>query len=335
LVVSSQPADGVHALVEDLTKLAMGAQMSRLEPIIGHLRRPIEVAVIGRTGVGRATVAAALRERGVLVGPDDAAADVRVLVCAEALKPEEHALAATGPPTLIVLNKADLTGSRSVGALRTAKLRAAEVQALTGTPTVAMVGLLAVTTTLDGSLVDALRTLVTTPADLSSVDAFVRGDHPVGSETRALLLEQLDRFGTAHAVVALAGGTDPADLPALLQRLSNVDDALTRLEAVSAQVRYRRLRAALAEMRALAMQLDDERLFGLLNRDATVLTTMAAAVDVVEADGMRVDPGDHPDAHLRRAVHWRRYGCGPVDELHRSCSADITRGSLRLLHACR
>ena len=291
--------------------------------------------MIGRPGVGRATVTTALRERGVVVVPDEAAADVRVLVCVEALKPEEQALAATGPPTLIVLNKADLTGTRSGGALRTAGSRAAAVQARTGTPTVAIVGLLAVTTALDGVLVDALRTLVTTAADLSSVDAFVRGDHPVGSDTRALLLERLDRFGIAHAVVALARGADPTDLPALLQRLSNVDGVLTRLEAVSAPVRYRRLRAALAEIRALAMQVGDERLFGLLNRDATVLATMGAAVDVVEADGMRVDPGDDPDAHLRRAVHWRRYGRGPVGELHRSCSVDITRGSLRLLDACR
>ena len=60
---------------------------------------------------------------------------------------------------------------------------------------------------------------------------------------------------------------------------------------------------------------------------------MAAAVDVVQAHGLVVDPGTQPDAHLRRARHWRNYGRGPVDALHRSCSADIVRGSLRLLDA--
>jgi hypothetical protein len=58
---------------------------------------------------------------------------------------------------------------------------------------------------------------------------------------------------------------------------------------------------------------------------------MAAAVDVVEAAGLSVDRGDDPSSHLRRAAHWRRYSRGPVDALHRSCGADIARGSLRLL----
>lgn len=334
-VMSSQPAVGPLALAEDLTEFAATASMPRLLPIIAGLRRPVGIAVLGRAGVGRGTVAAALRERGAAVVSDAAAADVRVLVCVEALKPEELTLVATGPPTLIVLNKADLTGSRSGGALRTAHLRAADVQARTGMPTVAMVGLLAATTPLADALVAALHTLVTTPADLSSVDAFSRCDHPVDRDTRARLLDRLDRFGVAHAVVALARGADPAELPTLLQGLSNVDGVLTRLDAVAAPVRYRRLRAALAEMRSLAVQFSDERLFRLLNCDATVLATMAAACAVVEADGLRVDPGDHPGAHLRRAVQWRGYGRGPVAELHRSCGADITRGSLRLLDASR
>ena len=45
--------------------------------------------------------------------------------------------------------------------------------------------------------------------------------------------------------------------------------------------------------------------------------------------------GDDPAAHLRRAVHWRRYARGPVNALHRSCGADIARGSLRLLAGAR
>jgi hypothetical protein len=88
-------------------------------------------------------------------------------------------------------------------------------------------------------------------------------------------------------------------------------------------------------MHSLAVELDDEGLFGLLNSEAAVLASMAAAVDVVESDGIRVNPGDHPAAHHRRAMQWRRYGGGPVNALHRSCSADITRGSLRLLDGRR
>jgi hypothetical protein len=324
-------ADVATTFSEHLTRFAETAPMPQLSPIIARLTRRVGVAVVGRAGVGRDTVAAALRDHGVTVTPDTAAADIQVLVIAEALKPEERAMAATDRPTLIVLNKADLTGSRSGGALPNAHRTAADVQRRTGTPTVAMVGLLGKTTALDDDLVDALRTLVHTAADLRSVDAFTSGDHPVGSEIRTRLLERLDRFGIAHAVLALARGADPATLPTLLQRLSNVDAVLARLDAASAPVRYRRLRAALAEMHSLAVQLDDQALLGLLNSDAAVLATMTAAVDVVEADGIRVDPGDDPDAHRRRAAQWRRYSRGPVDALHRRCGADITRGSLRLL----
>ena len=327
----SQSADGAAAFADLLAEFAETAQMSELAPIIGRLRRPVSVAVVGRPGVGRHTVAAALRNRGVAVAAPSDASDVQVLVIAEALKPEERARATSGGPTLIVVNKADLTGSRSGGALPNAHRRAAELQTSTGIPTVAMVGLLATMTELDGDLVDGLRTLVGAPADLGSVDRFRRGEHPVGGDVRARLLERLDRFGIAHAVLALARGADPAALPVLLQRLSNVDAVLARLTAVAAPVRYRRLRSALAEIHALAIQLGDKGLSGLLHSDAAVLATMSAAVDVVEADGLRVDTGDHPEAHVRRAVHWRRYGRGPVDALHRSCSVDITRGSLRLL----
>jgi hypothetical protein len=55
----------------------------------------------------------------------------------------------------------------------------------------------------------------------------------------------------------------------------------------------------------------------------------------VKAAGLSVDPDDEPSAHLRRARHWQRYSRGPVNELHRSCGADICRGSLRLLRRAK
>ena len=100
-------------------------------------------------------------------------------------------------------------------------------------------------------------------------------------------------------------------------------------------MRYRRVRAAIAELHALATRSGDQELAGFLATDDTVLAVMAAAVEVVEADGMHVDRGDDRQAHRRRAVYWRRYGSGPVGALHCSCAADICRGSLRLLGRCR
>ena len=177
----------------------------------------------------------------------------------------------------------------------------------------------------------ALRRFVTEPPNLSSVDAFVDDPHPVGRDLRARLLARLDRFGIAHAVLALADGCDAARLGAHLAQIGNLDELVGALDAVAAPVRYRRVCETLAELRSLAIQLNDGALSELLADDVTVLAAMDAAVAVVEAAGLFVERGDTAPAHLERAVHWRRYGRGPVNALHRRCSADIVRGSLRLL----
>jgi hypothetical protein len=322
-----------------------------LTPIIRRIAAPLRVAVRGRDGVGRGTVAAALAAAGVTVTPEVAAADVQVVVIAETLKPEDRAMLRADPPTLMVLNKADLTGFVGGGPLALAHRRAADYRALTGVPTVPMVALLA-TADLDGELISALHTLVRQPADMTSTDAFVQSEHPLSQEVRRRLLGTLDRFGTAHALLAIGdrareeqdrqGAREerdrqgaPAALPALLRRLSQVDRVVAQLDATGAPVRYRRVRVAMAELQALATQSGDERLTEFLSTDETVLAVMSAAVDVVETDGVVVDRGDDAASHLRRAVHWRRYSHGPVDALHRSCGADICRGSLRLLGQVR
>ena len=189
-----------------------------MAPLVAMMRRPLRVAVDGRRGVGRRTVEAALRSRGVCVVSPETVADVRVLVIAEALKPEDEATAGVArQPTLIVLTKADVIGSAPGGPLAMAKRRAAEIIAATGTPVVAMIGLLATVADLDDELLGALRTLVAVPAELGSVDAFVRADHPLSREVRVRLLDRLDRFGIAHAVLALTDGAGPAAVVGRLQ----------------------------------------------------------------------------------------------------------------------
>ena len=240
--------------------------------------------------MGRRTIEAALRRRGVQVVP--AASDVRVLVVAEALKPED----VRDDATVVVQTKADLTDA---------------------TCGIRVVGLLAVLDRLTDDEVDALRVLIRHPADMTSVDAFVSGPHPLGRDVRQHLLERLDRFGIAHAVLALADGADPAAVAARLTALSNIDAVLAAVRAASAPVRYRRI----VESRCSSEVLDD----------AAVLDRMSAAVDVVQAAGVAVDRGDRPQDHRRRALHWARYARGPVTDLHRACAADIVRGSLLLL----
>jgi hypothetical protein len=302
-----------------------------MTPIIRRLDAPFRVAVHGRDGVGRGTVASALAAAGVDVTDDASTADADVLVIAEAPKPEDWAaLAAATKPTLTVLNKADLVGFGPGGPMAVAQRRAAQYQTLTGVPTVPLVALLA-TAALDDEMVTALGVLATEPADLTSPDAFLEGDHRLPRAIRARLLQTLDRFGIAHVVLALGRGDEAASLPALLRRLSGIERVVAQLAATAAEVRYRRVRSAVAELRALAAQSGDARLVDFLAGDDTVIAMMAAAVDVVEAAGVMVDRDDAAEAHLRRAVRWRRYGTGPVNALHRSCAADISRGSLRLL----
>jgi hypothetical protein len=300
-----------------------------------RITAPLRVAVLGRDGVGRGTVAAALTASGVAVAPDAAAADVHVLVIAETLKPEDRALLAVADkPIVTVLNKADLTGLGDGGPLARAHRRAAYCRALTGVPTVPMVALLA-TANLDDELMSALRVLVTEPADLTATDAFASGRHSLPPGLRRRLLATFDRFGIASAVLALSEGADDATVSTTLRRASQVDRVIEHIDGAGAPARYDRLQSAIAELRFLAVQSDDQRLAEFLSTDQAVLGMMAAAVEVVKAAGVEVDGGDDAAAHLRRAVHWRRYSRGPVSALHRSCGADIARGSLRLLGRVR
>ncbi|WP_286137429.1 hypothetical protein [Mycobacterium sp. IS-3022] len=319
--------------VDTLLQFAEESRDPRLPPIIRRLTAPTRVAVHGRDGVGCATVAAASTAAGVPVS-SDGAADVEVVVIAEALKPEDQVLTSRNRPAVVVLNKADLTGFGADGPVALAHRRAAHIRALTGLPTTPMIALLA-GAELTGDLVGALQTLLTHPADLTSTDAFVDAPHPLSREVRERLLGALDRFGIAHAVLALDRGATAESLTGHLRRLSQVDRVVEHIHAAGAPLRYRRLRAGVGQLRAVATQSEDSRLAEMLVNDDTILAVMTAAVDVVEAAGLTVDRGDDPTAHLRRAVRWRRYGSGPVDALHRACAADISRGSMRLLGRSR
>ncbi len=279
--------------------------------------------------MGRSTVATALTRAGVAVVDDVTTADVDVVVVAEALKPEDRAMLGPSRPTLVVLNKADLAGFGAGGPIAIAGRRAAQWRARTGMPTVPFVALLAAAT-LDDELVAALRLLTTEPADLTSTDGFLATDHPLSRAVRARLLDTLDLFGIAHGILALRQGADADALPAVLRRLSQVDRVVAQLAVTGAEVRYRRVRSALVQLGTLAAR-DRPALAGLLRGDDAVIAVMAAAVDVVRAEGLTVDSDDHPSAHLHRARRWHRYSRGPVNDLHRSCGADICRGSLRLL----
>jgi hypothetical protein len=295
----------------------------RCTAIARRLATPLRVAVSGRRGVGRRTVAHALAQAGNLRGTialtTSSTADVDLYVLADAVKPEDRAaISGARRPLLAVLNKADLiatteSGRHPHGPTATARTRCVRLSAPAGTSIEPVVGILAVDR-VDDDLWSALRTLAVA--------------HPVDAELRRRLMDTLDEFGVAQATAAIRRGATRADVVALLRSLSCIDEVVDKIEALGAPVRYQRVLDAVAELETLAVT--DRRIHEFLSRDDTVVARMMAAVDVVEAAGIDVDRGDTAAAHLRRAVHWQRYRRGPVAAIHRACGADIVRGSLRL-----
>jgi hypothetical protein len=321
---------GYQIFLDELERFATEGAASRCTAIANRLAAPLRVAVSGRRGVGRNTVAHALARAGdsqgtitVTTSPE---ADVEVYVLAEVVKPEDRAaITAAGRPVLTVLNKADLIattqpGRHPDGPTSAARTRCAQLSARTGLLIEPSVGLLAVA---------ALDDLVDDPiwAALQAL-ASPRGEWPVAVELRRRLLDTLDVFGVEQALAAVRRGATRDQTRAALRRLSCIDDVVDKIQSVGAQVRYQRVLDAVAELQTLAVT--DRRVGEFLSRDDTVVARMAAAVDVVEAAGINVDHCDSAAAYLHRAVGWQRYSRGPVAGLHRTCGADIVRGSLRL-----
>lgn len=321
---------GHQIFVDELQRFAADKADSRCAGIAHRLATPLQVAVSGRCGVGRDTVAHALARaadlRGTITVTTSPEADVQVHVVVEVVKPEDRAaITEAGRPVLTVLNKADLIaptqpGRHPDGPTSAARTRCAQLFARTGLPIEPLVGLLAVAgldDVVDDAMWAALRRLAGPPREQA-----------VAAELHRRLVDTLDVFGIEQALVAIRRGATRDQTRAIWRRLSCIDDVVGKIESVGAQVRYRRLLDAVAELQTLAVT--DRRVGEFLSSDDTVIARMAAAVDVVEAAGINVDRCDSPAAYLRRAVGWQRYSRGPVAGLHRACGTDIVRGSLRL-----
>ena len=121
------------------------------------------------------------------------------------------------------------------------------------------------------------------------------------TDVRLRLLDTLDLFGTALGIAAVRQGRTPAQVRALLRRMSGVDAVLDKISVVGAEVRYQRVLDAVAELEALAVSQDQtgESISGFLSRDDTVVARMAAAVDVAEAAGL--EPGRRRSRRSGRA----------------------------------
>jgi len=322
---------GAHIFLEELARFAAGTADLRVKAIFERSAAPLQVAVHGRDGVGRATVARAL---GLVPGIEVSSAnpaDVVVYVTAEVIKPEDSdALRGCRAPVVVVLNKADLCGFAAAGPIAAAQARCARLSELVAGPVRPMIGSLAVAG-LDDATWSALRSLAAHPDGAACLDGgydgFSAARLPVPAQTRMRLLEALDLFGIALGVAAVRRGGSRAQVRALLRQASGVDAVVAAVRGAGAQARYRRVLRAVAELEALAVSVPGIGAF--LSCDDTVVARMADAGDVLESSGRELGPV----APLQRAVRWQQYSRGPVSDLHRACGADIARGSLRLWSA--
>jgi hypothetical protein len=311
---------GNQAFVGELARYAAGAADWRLTAIAQRAAAPLRVAVRGRRGVGRSLVTCALNYAGN-------EPDLVVYVIAEVVKPEDsravQALVAARCPVLAVLNKADVAGFAGGGPMALARARCKHFSALLGVSVEPMSGLLAVAAqedVLDDASWAALRTL--------ALDASVGS---VPADVRLRLLDTLGLFGVAVAVAAVRRSKTAAQVRALLRLVSGVDAVLDQVAAVGAEVRYRRVLDAVAELEALAVSEGSAGEIGdFLARDDMVFARMAAAVDLAQSAGLQVGSCRDPAGYLSRAARWQRYSREQASAVHRACGADIARGSLRL-----
>ena len=182
----SERRTGHQIFVDELERFATEVADSRCAAIADRLAAPLRVAVSGRRGVGRSTLAQALARiadvRGTIAVTctESAEADVDVYVIAEVVKPEDRdAIGAAARPVVAVLNKADLIattepGVHPHGPTGAARTRCARLSAHTGLPIQPVVGLLAVAALddlLDDTLWAALQVLATRPAGGGPVGA--------------------------------------------------------------------------------------------------------------------------------------------------------------------
>lgn len=329
IAVTGEPL--THGFGDLVRAFAESVRDDAVTAVATRLRTGATVAVHGRAGVGRSTVARALTAMGVRV-TDDRRADVDVFVVAEVVKPEDRAaIERSSRPALLVLNKADLSGVAAGGPMAAAHDRCLTLRDLTGLETVPTAAHLA-TVDLDDELLAALRALVTAPADLTSIRHFRAQPHPLPAAIRARLVDTLDLFGIAHAVLALRDrpGADAAAVHAALRRRSGVAAVVERLAPLLVRAEHTRITDAVAELERYAIVADAataDAVTAFLGSDEVVLARMAAAADAV---GLRVEQTDDRAAHLRRALHWQQRTRGPLSAAHLRCAHDITRGSLRL-----
>lgn len=225
-----------------------------LKRTVHDLHGPLRVAVTGRYGTGRDTVARAVRRvfdvSPIGPGDDDVDADAWLYVLAGWPRPDDLAALDHLDPerSLVILGKADTLGSWPA-----ARRRAAECSDELGRPVLALMPLLAVADLGEVEL-DLLTSLARAGEGVPPMQAtFVDAGGPHQRLGRIALLRRLDAYGIA-CVLALAknGPIDPDALRTHLVDRSGLP-ALGRFLAAAAETAPRlRLRRVADELEVIA-----------------------------------------------------------------------------------
>ncbi len=285
------PRQGQEAFVGELALFAAATADPEVTAIARRAAAPLRVEVRGRRGVGCSTVARALNVGPNIASDADTAPEVVVYVFAEVVKPE------------------DVEAVRAARCPVLGVLNKVDVTGFAG----------------DGPSSSARGRCEHFSALLGvSVQPMIGLLGDVSSDT-------LGPLGAAVAVAAARRGNTPAQVQAMLRRLSGVDAVLDQIAAAGAEARYRRVCDAVAELEALAVSepVVEPEIARFLARDDTLIARMAAALDLVESAGP-CHKAAGATGYLTRAARWQRYSRAHAGPVQRACGADIVRGSLRL-----
>lgn len=223
---------------------------------VDDLHGPLRVAVVGRFGTGRDTLARALRRCFDVtpIGPGDDAtdADAWLHVLAGWARPDDLVAIERLDPrrSLVVLGKAD-----SLGSWPAARRRAAECAELLGRPVVALMPLLAVADLHEDDL-DFLATLARSGESVPPMQAmFIDAGGPHQRLSRISLLRSLDAYGIACAISLFANGPIAADdLAEQLDARSGLRALTEALDEIADRASRLRLRRVADELELLAAQ---------------------------------------------------------------------------------